>query len=96
MHLLHLNKVSSQGETIDHVFKPWRYKSNLKETVIGLLFLFHLGNCLTTISIAQTSSSLAIEFDACILMLCGDLENQCYIQTKAGTIYLFADHALFT
>jgi hypothetical protein len=59
--------------------------------VIGLLFLFQLGNCLTTIGIAQTSSPIYIEFDACIIIPCGDLEDQCYIQTRAKTTYMFAD-----
>jgi hypothetical protein len=58
-----------------------------------LLFLFHLGNCLTTINITQTSSPIAVEFDACIGMPCGDLENQCYTQTRAKTIYMCADPA---
>jgi uncharacterized membrane protein YcaP (DUF421 family) len=66
-----------------HVFKSQQHKSNFKETVIGLLFLSHLGNCLTTISYHSDLFSIFIEFDACIVIPCGDLENQCYIQTRA-------------
>jgi hypothetical protein len=32
---------------MDCVFKSQQHKSNLIETTIRLLFLFHLGNCLT-------------------------------------------------
>jgi hypothetical protein len=56
---------------MDHVFKSWQHKSKLKETVIGPLFLFHQGKCLTTISFSQTSPT-AIEFDAYIVMPCGN------------------------
>jgi hypothetical protein len=38
--------------------------------------------------IAQTSSPTSIEFDACVAIPCGDLENQHYIQTRAETIYV--------
>jgi hypothetical protein len=53
-----------------------------------MLFLFHLGDCRTTISITQSSSPITIDFDICIVILCGDLKNQLYIQTKAKTIYM--------
>jgi hypothetical protein len=59
-----------------------------KETVIGLLSLFHLGSCLPTIGITQTTFPISIEFDACMVIPCGDLEN--YIQTRAETIYMCA------
>jgi hypothetical protein len=70
------------------------HKSNLKETVIGLLFLFHLGDYLTTINITQTYSPIATEFDVCFVISCGELENQHYIQTRTQTIYMCADLAL--
>jgi hypothetical protein len=86
-------KISSQGGMMNHVFEFWQHKSNLKKTVIGLLFLFHLGDCLTTISITQTSSPITTEFDACIVISCENFENQCYIQTGAETIYMCAGPA---
>jgi hypothetical protein len=46
---------------MDCVFKSWQHKNNLKEAVLGLLFLFHLRNC-QYVSITQTSSPLATEF----------------------------------
>jgi hypothetical protein len=72
---LHLNKASSQGGMMDHVFKSQWHKRNLKETVIRLLFFFHLGNCLTTIGIAHISSLMSIEFDTCVVTPCGDIET---------------------
>jgi hypothetical protein len=70
---------------------PSNTKITLKSPVTGLLFLFHLGNCLTTIGVAQISSPISIEFDACVVIPWGDLENQGYIQTRAKTIYMYAD-----
>jgi hypothetical protein len=68
---------------MDHDFKSWRCKSNLKETIIGC-YSFSIWE---TISITQTSP-LAIEFNACVVMPCGDLENQCYIYTRAEIIHI--------
>jgi 3-polyprenyl-4-hydroxybenzoate decarboxylase len=73
MDKLHPNEMSSEGGMMAHVFKTRQHKSNLKQTVIELLVLFHLGNCLTTICVAQTSSSISIEFDACVVIPCGIL-----------------------
>jgi hypothetical protein len=67
---------------------PSNTKITLKSPVTGLLFLFHLGNCLTTIGVAQISFPISIEFDACVVIPWGDLENQGYIQTRAKTIYI--------
>jgi hypothetical protein len=53
--------------------------SNTKGTIIGLLFLFHLEDCLTTISVTQTSYPIAIGFDACFVIPSGDLKNHHYI-----------------
>jgi hypothetical protein len=47
---------------------------------MGVLFLFHLGNGITTINVPQASSPITIKFDSCLAILCGGLRNQCYIQ----------------
>jgi hypothetical protein len=68
---LHLNKTSSQGGTMDCVFRAWQHHSNFKKTIVGLFSLFHLGNCVFTIDVTQTSP-LTVKFDACLVLPCGD------------------------
>jgi hypothetical protein len=63
---LHSSKVSTSERTLDHVLKTWWHKSNFKKTLVWLLFLLQLGNCITTISVAQASSPITVRFDACL------------------------------
>jgi hypothetical protein len=59
--------------------KPGDTRVTLKR-LVGLLFLFHLGNCITTISVHQASSLRTVKFDVCLAIPCGNLKNQYYIQ----------------
>jgi hypothetical protein len=69
--------------------------SDTKVTLKRLKGCYSFSNwgTVTNISITQTSSPTAIEFDACVAIPCGDTENHCYIHTRAKTIYMFADPA---
>jgi hypothetical protein len=66
--------------------KHWTMSSTPGDTrvtlkrLVGLLFLLHLRNCITTVSVPQASSPITVKFDACLAILCGNLNNQCYIQ----------------
>jgi hypothetical protein len=77
---LHSSKVSTSRRTLDHVLKTWWHKNNFRKTLVGLLFLLHLGNCITTISVPQASSPIIVKFDTCLAIPCGNLKNKCYIQ----------------
>jgi hypothetical protein len=70
---LHSSKVSTPGRALGHVLKTWRYKSNFEMSLMVLLFLLYLANCITTISVPQASSPITKKSDACLDISCGDL-----------------------
>jgi hypothetical protein len=55
-------------------------QSNLKETIGRLFFLFYLGNAMFIINVSQSTFPLPVAFDACQVLICGELTLQLQLQ----------------
>jgi hypothetical protein len=73
---------------MDHAVTSRRHQSKLKQTIVKLFFLFHLGNGMFIINVTQSTFPLIVEFDACQIFPCEDLTSQ--LQLQGDSFYMCA------